>query len=50
MRLVNRTARAVSLNDRGEIIKDKRADLVRVRLADNSPLVRAVWREGERVV
>ncbi|HEY4169613.1 MAG TPA: alpha-D-ribose 1-methylphosphonate 5-triphosphate diphosphatase, partial [Reyranella sp.] len=43
-------ARAVSLNDRGEIAKDKRADLVRVRLADDSPLVRAVWREGERVV
>jgi len=43
-------ARAVGLNDRGEIAKDKRADLVRVRLADDSPLVRAVWREGERVV
>ncbi|HEY2874401.1 MAG TPA: alpha-D-ribose 1-methylphosphonate 5-triphosphate diphosphatase [Reyranella sp.] len=43
-------ARAVSLSDRGEIAKDKRADLVRVRLADDSPLVRAVWREGERVV
>ena len=43
-------ARAVSLNDRGEIAKDKRADLVRVRMAGDSPLVRAVWREGERVV
>jgi alpha-D-ribose 1-methylphosphonate 5-triphosphate diphosphatase len=43
-------ARAVSLNDRGEIATDKRADLVRVRMAGDSPLVRAVWREGERVV
>ena len=43
-------ARAVGLNDRGEIAKNKRADLVRVRLAGESPLVRAVWREGERVV
>jgi alpha-D-ribose 1-methylphosphonate 5-triphosphate diphosphatase len=43
-------ARAVSLNDRGEIARDKRADLVRVRMAGDSPLVRAVWREGERVV
>jgi len=43
-------ARSVGLNDRGEIAKDKRADLVRVRLADGAPLVRAVWREGERVV
>jgi alpha-D-ribose 1-methylphosphonate 5-triphosphate diphosphatase len=43
-------ARAVGLNDRGEIARDKRADLVRVRLAGDSPLVRSVWREGERVV
>jgi alpha-D-ribose 1-methylphosphonate 5-triphosphate diphosphatase len=43
-------ARAVGLDDRGEIATDKRADLVRVRLAEEAPLVRAVWREGERVV
>jgi alpha-D-ribose 1-methylphosphonate 5-triphosphate diphosphatase len=43
-------ARAVGLNDRGEIARDKRADLVRVRLAGDSPLVRSVWREGERVM
>jgi alpha-D-ribose 1-methylphosphonate 5-triphosphate diphosphatase len=43
-------ARAVGLSDRGEIATDKRADLVRVRLAGDSALVRAVWREGERVV
>ena len=28
----------------------RRADLVRVRLLDGAPVVRAVWREGERVV
>jgi alpha-D-ribose 1-methylphosphonate 5-triphosphate diphosphatase len=43
-------ARAVGLGDRGEIAPDKRADLVRVRMAGDSPLVRSVWREGERVV
>lgn len=43
-------ARAVGLTDRGEIAADRRADLVRVRTVDNAPVVRAVWREGERVV
>lgn len=43
-------ARAVGLADRGEIANDKRADLVRVRMAGESPLVRSVWSEGERVV
>jgi alpha-D-ribose 1-methylphosphonate 5-triphosphate diphosphatase len=43
-------ARAVGLSDRGEIAPGKRADLVRVRVVDNAPMVRAVWREGERVV
>jgi alpha-D-ribose 1-methylphosphonate 5-triphosphate diphosphatase len=43
-------ARAVGLGDRGEIAPQRRADLVRVRLAGDTPMVRAVWREGERVV
>ncbi len=43
-------ARAVSLNDRGEIAPDRRADLVRTRVLGDSPLVRAVWRDGERVL
>ncbi len=43
-------AEAVGLGDRGEIAPGRRADLVRVRLHDEAPLVRAVWREGERVV
>lgn len=43
-------ARAVGLGDRGEIAPHRRADLVRVRKLDHAPLIRAVWREGERVV
>ncbi len=43
-------ARAVGLGDRGEIAAERRADLVRVRVLDGAPLVRTVWREGERVV
>ena len=43
-------ARAVGLGDRGEIALDRRADLVRVRTIDGAAVVRAVWREGERVV
>lgn len=51
VRLASRNpARAVGLNDRGEIASDKRADLVRVRMLGDAPVVRAVWREGERVV
>ena len=43
-------ANATGLTDRGEIARGKRADLVRVALADNHPVVRAVWRQGRRVV
>ncbi len=43
-------ARSVGLGDRGEIAADRRADMVRVRVLDGAPVVRAVWREGERVV
>jgi alpha-D-ribose 1-methylphosphonate 5-triphosphate diphosphatase len=44
-------ARAVGLADRGEIATGKRADLVQVRLAaDDTPVVRQVWREGRRTV
>ena len=43
-------ARTVGLNDRGSIKEGLRADLVRVRYAGGVPVVRSVWREGERVV
>ena len=43
-------ARAVGLCDRGEISAGRRADLVRVRESEGAPVVRAVWRAGDRVV
>ena len=42
-------ARAAGLDDRGEIAIGKRADFVRVAVINGSPVVRGVWREGERV-
>lgn len=44
-------ARAVGLDDRGRIAKGLRADLVRVRVRDDRsvPIVKSVWREGQRV-
>ena len=42
-------AAAVGLDDRGEIATGKRADLVRVRVTRNIPVVRSVWRAGVRV-
>lgn len=43
-------AKAVGLDDRGEIVAGKRADLVRVQIADHVPIIRTVWREGRRVI
>ena len=37
------------LTDRGRIDTGQRADLVRVRMHDTLPVVRQVWRAGERV-
>jgi alpha-D-ribose 1-methylphosphonate 5-triphosphate diphosphatase len=42
-------AKAVGLNDRGEIAKGKRADLIRVHVGAGVPVVRSVWRAGNRV-
>lgn len=50
IRLVSKNvADATGLADRGEIAVGKRADLVQVRLAKGHPVVRHVWRGGERV-
>jgi alpha-D-ribose 1-methylphosphonate 5-triphosphate diphosphatase len=50
VRTVTKTpAEAVGLNDRGEIVAGKRADLIRVHVAGGIPVVRSVWREGLRV-
>ena len=43
-------ARMIGLDDRGEIAIGKRADLVRIALADRIPVIRQVWRAGERVI
>src|SRR4029077_11377625 len=49
IRTVTRTpAQAVCLADRGEIAIGKRADLIRVHVAHDVPVVRTVWREGHR--
>ncbi|MGD9914010.1 MAG: alpha-D-ribose 1-methylphosphonate 5-triphosphate diphosphatase [Rhizobiaceae bacterium] len=42
-------AEAVGLTDRGVIEIGRRADLVRVRVDEHVPVVRTVWREGQRV-
>ncbi len=43
-------AEAVGLEDRGEIAAGKRADWLRVCRVDGRPVIREVWRQGERVV
>ncbi|NBC87928.1 MAG: amidohydrolase family protein, partial [Alphaproteobacteria bacterium] len=42
-------ARAIGLDDRGEIATGQRADLVRVHDRNGMPGVRAVWCAGERI-
>lgn len=43
-------ADAVGLTDRGAIETGKRADLLRISMIDDTPVVRAVWRAGRRVM
>jgi alpha-D-ribose 1-methylphosphonate 5-triphosphate diphosphatase len=43
-------ARMVGFSDRGRIEVGLRADLVRVRVHEDAPVVRQVWLAGERVV
>ncbi|MBN2735893.1 MAG: alpha-D-ribose 1-methylphosphonate 5-triphosphate diphosphatase [Spirochaetales bacterium] len=42
-------AAMLKIEDRGEIMEDKRADLVRIRLINDTPIVINVWQQGERV-
>ncbi|MGL4439176.1 MAG: alpha-D-ribose 1-methylphosphonate 5-triphosphate diphosphatase [Bosea sp. (in: a-proteobacteria)] len=42
-------ARALGLDDRGVVAVGKRADLIRVTTVSGTPVVRTVWRCGERV-
>ncbi len=47
--VTDRPARIAGLADRGRLELGLRADLVRVRVHEGLPVVRAVWRAGERV-
>ncbi len=47
--ITDRPARLAGLPDRGRLAPGQRADIVRVRLHDDLPVVRQVWRAGERV-
>ena len=47
--ITDRPARMAGLADRGRIAPGMRADLVRVRVHQGLPVVRQVWRAGERV-
>jgi alpha-D-ribose 1-methylphosphonate 5-triphosphate diphosphatase len=50
VRLVTRNpAEATGLKDRGEIAPGKKADLIRVHVDGDHPIVRRVWRAGVRV-
>lgn len=50
VRMVTKTpAEVAGLSDRGEVAIGRRADLVRVALAGDMPVVKGVWREGRRV-
>jgi alpha-D-ribose 1-methylphosphonate 5-triphosphate diphosphatase len=44
-----RPAERVGLDDRGELAPGRHADLARVRVVDELPIVTAVWRGGRRV-
>lgn len=41
-------ARAIGQRDRGELTPGLRADLIRVRMSGNMPIVRGTWHKGER--
>lgn len=48
--VTKRPADAAGFTDRGEIAIGMRADLVHVRVEDGIPIVRTVWRQGQRVI
>lgn len=47
--VTDRPAQLAGLTDRGSLTEGQRADIVRVRVHDGLPVVRQVWRAGERV-
>ncbi len=42
-------ARAAGLTDRGDLVPGQRGDVLRVAMAGNTPMVRAVWCRGLRI-
>lgn len=48
--ITDHPARMAGLPDRGRLEPGMRADIVRVRLHETLPIVRQVWRAGERVI
>jgi alpha-D-ribose 1-methylphosphonate 5-triphosphate diphosphatase len=48
--ITSRPAELSGLPDRGRLAKGQRADLARVRVHETLPVVRQVWRGGERVI
>ncbi|MFL5279873.1 MAG: alpha-D-ribose 1-methylphosphonate 5-triphosphate diphosphatase [Rhodopila sp.] len=48
--IADRPTRMTGLSDRGRLEAGLRADMVRVRLHGTLPIVRQVWRAGERVI
>ncbi|MGD0431306.1 MAG: alpha-D-ribose 1-methylphosphonate 5-triphosphate diphosphatase [Acetobacteraceae bacterium] len=48
--ITSRPAALSGLPDRGQLARGQRADLVRVRVHETLPVVRQVWRGGERVI
>jgi alpha-D-ribose 1-methylphosphonate 5-triphosphate diphosphatase len=43
-------AQMARFEDRGSLAPGQRADLLRIRVHDGQPIIRRVWREGERVI
>jgi alpha-D-ribose 1-methylphosphonate 5-triphosphate diphosphatase len=48
--VTSRAAALAGLEDRGQLEVGQRADVVRVRVHEDLPVVRQVWRGGERVI
>jgi alpha-D-ribose 1-methylphosphonate 5-triphosphate diphosphatase len=48
--VTDRPAQMANLPDRGRLAPGLRADVVRLKLHENMPIVRQVWRAGERVI
>jgi alpha-D-ribose 1-methylphosphonate 5-triphosphate diphosphatase len=48
--ITDRPARMAGLADRGRLMPGLRADVVRVGAFGDTPVVRQVWRGGERVI